>query len=206
MKLGFDIDGVVADMPRMMVDYLNETFDLNHDLSILVSHDVSSNRYVEDDDFNDEIATRLLEDIVRNGEILIDIDPYDDAVEAIRKLSKAGHSIHFITARPSDQRNISIDWLRKNHIPFDTCHSIGKNTPGGGFVNKGRLARTLNLDFFLDDSLWHLENMYKYKNRWRKGVALLSRPWNVHELLDPSRFIRFNDWDEIIRHLGIHKR
>jgi len=206
MKLGFDIDGIVADLPRMMLEYINKEFNLNHDLSVLVSHDVSSNRYVDDDDLNDEIAARLLTEIVRNDGILPDVEPYEGAIEAIKKLYRYGHSIHFITARPSDTRKVTVDWLRSYHIPFSTVHVMGENKPGGGFINKGRIARTLNLDFYIDDSIWHLENMYKYKNRWRKGLGLFTRPWNANEPFDTYRFIRFNKWNEVIRHLGIHKR
>ena len=206
MKLGFDIDGIVADLPRMMVEHINKEFNLNHDVGILTSHDVSGNRYVEDDDLNDEIATSVLMEIVRNDDILPDVEPYEDAIAAIKKLSKTGHSIHFITARPSDQRKVTVDWLRSHNVPFNTVHVIGGNKPGGGFVNKGSVARTLNLDFFIDDSLWHLENMYRYKNRWWKGLGLFTRPWNVNESFDAYKFIRFNEWNGVIRHLGIHKR
>ena len=205
MKLGFDIDGIVADLPRMMVEYINEKFDLNHDVTVLTHHDVSQNTYVDDEELNAEIATALLEDVVRNNAAMIKVKPYEDAVLAIRKLAKH-HSIHYITVRPSDQRKATVDWLRKNNIPFNSVHVIGNNGPGGGLVGKGQTGRYLNLDFYLDDSAYHLDDMYRYKNRWRKGVALLTRPWNVDEPLDTFKFIRFDNWNEIIRHLGINKR
>jgi uncharacterized HAD superfamily protein len=205
MKLGFDIDGVVADLPSMMLEYINEKFNLNHDINVFKNHDVSLNKYVDDDELSGEIATALLKDIVRNNEAVEKVKPYEDAVVAIRKLAKH-HSIHYITVRPSDQRKATINWLRINSIPFNSIHVIGGNGPGGGLVGKGQTGRYLNLDFYLDDSPWHLDDMYRYKNRWHKGVALLTRPWNVDESLDRSKFMRFDNWNEIIRHLGIHKR
>jgi hypothetical protein len=58
----------------------------------------------------------------------------------------------------------------------------------------------------MDDCIWHLDDMFRYKNRWRKGLGLFTRPWNENESIDLSRFLRFNNWKEVIRHLGIHKR
>jgi len=206
MKLGFDIDGIVADLPEKMVSYINDKYDLNHTVEIFACHDVTVNEYVDDPELNAEIANSILQDIVLNHDVMVDTKPYEDAQSAIRKLSKAGHSIHFITARPNSQYRVTGEWLRDNNIPFNTLHVIGSDGPGGGMVSKGRLGRSLNLDFYLDDSLCHLEDMYIYKNRWCKGVALFTRPWNKDELLDPAKFTRFDKWDDIIRHLGIHKR
>lgn len=204
MKLGFDIDGIVADLTKMMMEHVNKKFGLS--LEVSVKHNIFDNKYVDDPVLNREIAMSMLEEVIENDDVLIDVEVYEDAVQAIRKLYRAGHTIHFITSRPAAQRIVTTQWLRKNNIPFNTLHVVGKSGPGGNLVDKGRTGRALNLDFFLDDSPYHLDGMYKYKNRWRKGVALFSRPWNEHELLDPSRFIRFNDWNEIIRHLGINKR
>ena len=205
MKLGFDIDGIVADLPRMMVEYINKKFGLNHDVTVFKNHDVSQNKYTDDEELNDEIYTALLENVVLNNDVIEDVKPYKDAVAAIRKLNKH-HSIHYITVRPSDQKEVTVSWLRKHNIPFTSVHVIGKNGAGGGLVGKGATGRYLNLDFYLDDSPWHLDDMYRYKNRWRKGVGLFTRPWNVNEPLDTSKFIRFDNWNEVIRHLGIHKR
>lgn len=206
MKLGFDIDGIIADLSSKMVTYINDKFDLNHTVEIFTCHDVTVNTYVEDPELNAEIANGILEDVVLNADVMTDTKPYKDAQLAIRKMFKAGHSIHFITARPKSQYLVTGKWMREHNIPFDTLHVIGEDSPRGGMVSKGRLGRSLNLDFYIDDSLCHLEDMYLYKHRWRKGVALFTRPWNKDVLLDTSKFTRFDKWNAIIRHLGIHKR
>jgi len=205
MKLGFDVDGIVADLPQLMVEYINEKYNLNHDVSIFASHDVTQNKYVEDDELSTQISLDMLENVVRNDGAMSITKPYKDGVAAIRKLAKH-HTLHFITARPGSMKKSTVDWFRNCNIPFTTIHALGGDKPGECVVSKGRLGRSLNLDFYMDDSLCHLEDMYKYKNRWRKGVALFTRPWNVDELLDTDKFIRFDKWTEIIRHLGIHKR
>lgn len=208
MKLGFDIDGIVANMSKSMVDHINEKYGLNHTDEIFSSHSCNENTYVDDPELNAEVAYSMREHIIYNDAAVLAIEPYVAGAEAIRKLAKSGHDIHFITVRPKTQEIATAKWLRNNHIPFTSLHVVGKrdladpNPP----IGKGRLGRSLNLDFYIDDYPRHLYDMYRYKNRWRKGVALFTRPWNVEHKLDPSKFLRFDDWDKIIRHLGIQKR
>jgi len=206
MKLGFDIDGIVANMGLAMVEHINNVFNLNHTMDVFVNHQIFNNTYVDDLEENEKIAVSIYEDIIRNEDTLSVLKQHEDAVEAVRKLYKHGHSIHFITARAKDQHSATVSWLRKNLIPFNTVHSVGKNGRGGNIVGKGQQARALNLDFFIDDDPVNLPDFYRYKKRWRKGVALFTRPWNANESIDESRFLRFDKWIEVIRHLGINKR
>lgn len=206
MKLGFDIDGITADMTKMMVERLNKIHGIECDERIFVNHSIEENTYVEDSDKNMSIALDLIENIVENKTALIEIDPYEEAILAIRKLSKSGHTIHHITSRAAAQKDVTVDWLRKHSIPFDSVHVIGNSGVGGNRVSKGKLGRSLNLDFYIDDCIWHLDDMYRYKNRWRKGIGLFTQPWNKNEIIDPGKYIRFDSWKEIIRHVGIHKR
>jgi uncharacterized HAD superfamily protein len=205
MKLGFDIDGVVANTPLAMVTYINEKFNLNLTEDVFKHHDVFSNTYVEDLEENEKIATAMLEEVILNADRMAAVEIYEDAAQAIRKFSRY-HSIHFITARPESQHKVTIDWMRTNNIPFTTINSLGSDAPGGGKVGKGKTARSLNLDFFIDDSPSNLSDFYRYKKRWRKGIALLTKPWNENITIDEGMFLRFGGWNEVIRHLGIHKR
>jgi len=205
MKLGFDIDGIVANMALTMIEHLNDTFNLNHTETVFINHRIFDNKYVDDPEENKKIAISIYDNVIHNEDTLLILKPHEEAVEAVKKLSRY-HSIHFITARSKDQHSVTVNWIRKNLIPFNTIHSVGKNGHRGNVVSKGQQARALNLDFFIDDDPANLPDFYRYKNRWRKGIGLFTRPWNVNEPLDTSRFIRFNEWDEVIRHLGIHKR
>ena len=198
MKLGFDMDGIVANMSEIMVASMNEQFGLNHSPEIFVYHDLFKNSYVGDEEIDKEIAEFLHTGVIRNKEAVLSIPPYEEAAAAIRKLSRQ-HTIHFITARGPSQLKICIKWLRKNNIPFNSVHTVGKEP-------KGMTGRSLNLDFYIDDEVRHLETMYKYKNRWRKGLALFTRPWNKDAAFDGSKFLRVDDWNFITRHLGVQNR
>lgn len=204
MKLGFDIDGITANMAKAMVERMNSEFNLDYDVDVFKDHNIHKNTYVDDPEQNKIIAMDMRTNIIENPDAVSYIEVYEDAVEAIKKLSRQ-HTIHHITARHANQQAATVDWFRKNRIPFDTVHVIGKDGPHGGKISKGKLGRSMNLDFFLDDFHWHLADMYRYKNRWRKGLGLFTRPWNEGRPT-PQGCIRFDNWPAIIRHLGIQKR
>ena len=199
MKLGFDLDEVIVALCDLLVDYINEEFNLQWTVDDFVTYDILKNNYVtHDEEYNSEIAKTTLS-VVKNIDFQINAKPYEDAPKLIRNLKKEGHTVHFITARDKGVEDKTIQWLRKYKIPFDSVHHLG---PGG---EKGPVGRALNLDFYIDDHELHLESMYKYKKRWAKGLALMTKAWK-RDSIDASKFVRINNFQELRRHLGIHKR
>jgi uncharacterized HAD superfamily protein len=134
-----------------------------------------------------------------NADTILSAPVDEEGKQVIRLLKRGGHSIHFITSRSKKFKELTIQWLRNNKILFDSINFVGHNG------EKGVVARSLNLDFFLDDLEKSLESLYKYKKRWRKGLCLLDKPWNA-DYIDGSRFIRMKNWQAVYRHLGIHNR
>jgi len=198
MKLGFDLDEVVVNLIDVLLEYINKEFDLNWTIDNFVNYNLLENKFHEDDESNNKMARRAIK-VVTDIDVQITAKPYREAPPFIRKLKKEGHSIHFITARKCGEENKTATWLRKYKIPFDSINHVGYGE------EKGQLGRILNLDFYIDDHEEHLKSMYKYKKRWKKGLALMTRPWNV-DSYDASKFVRINNWVELNRHLGIHKR
>jgi len=198
MKLGFDLDEVVVNLIDILLKHIKEEHDLDWTRDNIVKYDLLENKFHTDEEVNNKIAKRAIE-IVSDIDIQITAKPYEKAPSFLRRLKKEGHSIHFITARKSGEESKSVKWLRKYKIPFDTIRHVGYGR------EKGQFGRVLNLDFYIDDHEEHLESMYKYKKRWNKGLALMTRPWNI-DSYDASKFVRINSWTELIRHLGIHKR
>jgi len=203
MKLGLDIDGIVANTSQAMINHANEKYNLNHTIEIFHDHNIFKDKYTDDDELNEEIAWSMVNDVIHSEDALLAVEPYEEAVEALMKLQRQ-HELHFITSRRESEQAITIKWMRDNHIPFTTVNCTGPSPEGGS--SKGMLGRALNLDFYMDDQDKHLWGMYRFKARWRKPLALFTRPWNVWMPLDESRFVRVSNWEEVIRHLGIHKR
>lgn len=203
MRLGFDIDGIVADMAQSLIDHANEKYNLNHTTEIFVYHNIFKDEYTDDDALNKEIAKSMVDNVIHNEDAIYEVKPYEYAAESILRF-KRWHSIHFVTSRGGPEKRITVEWLRKHDIHFDSVHCTGPSDPGGS--SKGMFGRSLNLDFYIDDQSKHLEAMYKFKARWHKKLALYTRPWNVAKPVDNSKIVRVDSWKEITRHLGIHKR
>lgn len=196
MKLGFDLDDVVVDTVGAIRSYLNEAHGIEY--TGFINYNFVGNIFHSDKEVNKKIVIDVVEK-ASNNLFLAKAKPHKDGIECIKKLKKAGHSIHYITARNIGAEYESAMYLRKYNIPFDSIHNVGHGN------EKGMYGRSLNLDFFLDDLESNLESMIKYKKRWRKGLALFTQDWNSKSI-DASRFIRLDNWAQVSRHLGIHKR
>jgi uncharacterized HAD superfamily protein len=198
MKLGFDLDEVLANISDVIIKYLQNTYGIQGDKEMFKRFNIIDNTFHSDSEFDRNIVADLLEK-VNKASFLAKAKPYKEAAENIKQFKKSGHSIHFITSRKLNDEVEVAKWLRKYNIPFDTIHNVGKER------EKGFYGRALNLDFYIDDLVEQLESMFRYKKRWRKGLALLTRPWNEGPI-DASKFIRLDNWVQISRHLGIHNR
>lgn len=196
MKLGFDLDDVVVNTTGTIRTYLNKKYKL--DYTGFINYNFLENTFHPDEETNKEIIIDII-DKASDDVFITKAKPFKEAIECIKKLKKAGHSIHYITARNIGAEYQTALWLRKHHIPFDSIHNVGQGN------EKGMFGRSLNLDFYMDDLEINLESMFKYKKRWRKGLALFTQPWNS-DSIDASKFIRLDNWIQVSRHLGIHKR
>ena len=200
MKLGFDLDEVIVALCDITVEWLKSEYGIDWAVEDFRIFALDKNMYSEDLEYNDKITKGLLE-IVYDLDFQFSAEPAEGATKFIRELKRRGHSVHYITCRKYGAEDVTIKWLRKHNIPFDSVHHLGATLN----VEKGMLGRALNLDFYMDDLEKHLLSMYKHKKRWRKGLMLWTRPWN-EQSLDTSKFTRANKWIDVIRHLGIHKR
>lgn len=198
MKLGFDLDEVVANVSDVIIKYLEDTYGIQINKKMFKEFNIIDNTFHPDSVLDEEIVSDLLEKVNKSS-FLAKAKPDKEAAKNIKQFKKSGHSIHFITSRKLNDEVEVAKWLRKYNIPFDTIHNVGKER------EKGFYGRFLNLDFYIDDLLEQLESMFRYKKRWRKGLVLLTRPWNEGPI-DASKFIRLDDWVQISRHLGIHNR
>jgi uncharacterized HAD superfamily protein len=214
MKIGFDIDEVLYRTIDELLIYLKEEFGVTRSLNAFKNYSFYENNFHSNAEKSYEIADKLHE-YVHIETPYLNGKPYEEGVKAIQRLKRAGHSIHLITAREKAFKKITVKWLRKYKVHYDTLHVIGKTREEekaeektkayGRYVDKGALGRLLNLDCYIDDFEGNLESMIQYKKRWRKGLILLDRPWN-HDYIDGSKFKRMYTWEEILRHLGVHKR
>lgn len=198
MRLGFDLDEVVVNLAEEFDIYLQSTYGIEWPIGCFVYYNFTDCVFHHDEEYN----TRIAEDMIRvanDPDFQFQAKPFPEAREVLQSFRRSGHKIYFISSRPKQNQPSTFRWLRQNDIPFDDIKVIGHSE------EKGFYGRQLNLDMFVDDLEKHLESMWRYKKRWRKGLLLLEKPWNSH-YYDGSRFIKVRTWKEILRHVGIQNR
>lgn len=198
MRLGFDLDEVVVDLTAEFEKYLESTYGIEWPMNCFVHYDFVKCVFDSDEEFNARITEDMLK-VANDIDFQFQAKPMEGAVEVLHKLRRAGHKLYFITSRPKRNQPMTYKWLRQNDVPFDGLAVVGHDNPKGIYGAKYRL------DMYVDDLHKHLESMWLYKKRWRKGLLLLDKPWN-ESYIDGSRFSRIKNWQEILRHVGIQNR
>ena len=143
--------------------------------------------------------------IVHDGEELLSIPPIPGAVDVLQQWSAAGYEIAIVTGRPPGTYEPSVQWLKKQRVPYDSILIVNKY---GRFAPDG--SRCISLEALINHSFsWAVEDspeMAMYlASQMKIPVALLDRPWNRkdtnHELVS-----RHYDWIEISRALPPNNR
>lgn len=186
LKIGIDIDNVISDSYPVYIRRFNETFG-------------TTIRYEEVIDFSfleryggiETAQTELFIDtLLRDEEFQLSLPPFVEAISIIKNWHKVGHSIHYITARPSFTKEATEKWLKKHGlmVPGVTldCCDYGKDKPDTEF--KKEVVERLGIDILIEDNKEIAEVM-------SIPVLLLDRPWNQGEL--PKNVRRVKGWQEI---------
>ena len=198
MRLGFDIDEVIADLTSVMEDYIRNNYGVEWPKECFLNYGFNKCRFHADEELNNRITEDMLS-LVDDASFQASAEPVSDAVEVLQKLKRSGHKLFLISSRPKQNQPKTFRWLRNHEIPFDELVLMGHNT------EKGFLGRRFNLDMYVDDLPKHLESMYRFKKNWRKSLLLFDRPWNI-DPVDSTKYKRVYNWQEILRHVGIQNR
>jgi len=176
LKIGLDIDGVVADSFPIFRRELNKHY--GKDISRIDNYDMSK---VYDVGWGDISAF-----FDQNVEYLFsEPKPMKGSVETILFWLKAGHEIVFVTARKCGfEEKITMEWLKKNNIPYE-------KTVFAGGASKTFAVREFSLDIFIDDFVSNALEIAAMS----VPVLLLDAPYNQGKL--PQGIKRCYNWEEI---------
>lgn len=176
MKIGVDIDGVIADSLSIWVKELNRHFSQDKNREDMVFYQFEKIYNVSWEEMDRFFRT--------NQEILLsNLAPVEQAAEILNRFKEA-HEVLLITARPEQYRSITENWLRAHTIVYNDL--IMTN-----FADKGCYCKTMKIDIFIEDSL---ENALSI---CQEGipVILFDAPYNQGSL--PEGIIRTKNWQEI---------
>lgn len=198
MNLGFDLDEVVVNLTKEIEEYLLVAYNIKWPINCFTVYGFHECVFSEDSELN-KIIQKELQILVDDAEFQTTAEPIEGAMETLQALKRMGHKIYFISSRPKQNQPLTFRWLRQHGMPFDDLFVLGHGH------NKGRYAKLLKLDMYIDDLESHLNDMYEYKKRFKKGLLLFDRPWN-NKVIDGSKFKRVKNWQEILRHVDGHVR
>lgn len=152
--VGVDIDGILADYPRSMVDFMNTTKcrDLVPGLkeygvfpcSGITSYDIFT-------DFGiDRETAKQVKHYYRETGYKRYIPAYGDAKDFLTTLRDKGYVIALVTSRPYQEYNRifadTMTWLDNNELPYDVV--LWAEDKGAKLVEE---FGTENIEFFVDD-------------------------------------------------------
>lgn len=146
MKLGIDIDDVLVDTSKLMLDYIK---NINNNEDIL-----NHMEEIMRGEIPDNIVSKFINSNIAN--ILDNVQLKPNAKKVLEKLEK-NNEIVFITSRGDKKikgtEEITLNYLKKNNIAYK---KIIFNA-----YNKAKICKENNIDILIDDSVKLCEEAQK---------------------------------------------
>jgi len=158
VRLGIDLDGVVADFNSGWVSRYNNEFGASLTTDQVDSWDAMGDLT----HFESMGAFWRWASSGTHGSVFRHLDPYPDALEVMGRLRRA-HEIVIITAKPDWAVHDTFAWIAERRIPTREVHITEA---------KWRVP----CDVYLDDSPRQIIELHG--NRPEAGVCRFVRPWN----------------------------
>ncbi|MDM5197638.1 HAD family acid phosphatase [Fictibacillus enclensis] len=181
MKFGFDIDDTLINLRGYAFTIYNKKLNKNLAMDIFEAlktveiHEPFGLTNAE----GKEMWNTLREEIYFS-----DCPPYPDAVETLQELKEQGHEIYYITARPGEHGERTMNWMKKQGFPVDG----DKFYCGMKDHEKVKIIEELGLDFYFDDKPGVLDTLSSGSLR----VVVRDQSYNRH-----LQGERLSHWKEI---------
>lgn len=173
MKIGVDIDGVIADFVTTFRRLVKKKYGVSISENDIYAHDLFLVLGVPEGE-----AKQLIRETLKAKLKLV-----PKAKESLARLSEC-NEIFIVTARPKDLLKQTVKWLKFNRINY---HEIVQQDEGQKYRSN------LKLDVVVEDNLTEaLKWLGKAKN-----VLIFDHPWN-RSLNVRRLFTRVYDWDGIM--------
>ena len=178
MKLGFDIDGVIANFAQPLLQTIKKNYGLT-----LTEKDITSFSLTHVLGITRTEETQLITDILYK-----DLPIYPGARDTLETLSREGHNIYLLTGRYNHLRDITQTWLKTNGVPYDELHLLE--------MGKKYQVNISGLDVIVEDSL---DEALEWSSRV-KTVLVFDHPYN--QTLNVKNLTkRVHSWDEIYQEI-----
>jgi uncharacterized HAD superfamily protein len=173
-KIGFDLDSVICDVDKTIVDYLITNFNLYLDRN----RDFGCYEFDKNPNLNSYTAESL-DNAVRNGDLFKEALPFKDVLEGFAIIKSFNFSISIITSRGSksdkDNQNmvkkVTFDWLKSNNIEYDAIYFVRSR-------EKKNFVKDLNIKAFVEDRFDIINMILEECGPLPYGLIVVDKPWN----------------------------
>jgi 5'(3')-deoxyribonucleotidase len=176
VRLGIDLDGVVADFTKGWIDFYNRDFGTE----LTPDQIVTWNGMTEITHFEKMSEFWRWSSDLDGRSLFWHLEPFPGAIEALHRLHEDGHEIVILTMKPSFAKEDTHEWIASQGIPTTEVHILD---------DKWRI----DCDAYLDDAPRVLRDLAA--NRPDRLVCRYVRPWNrpLAGAVDVANFDEFRD-------------
>lgn len=191
MKIGVDLDSVLADILPPLVDFHNESYGSSLSLEDHIHYDLSKIWSCS----SEEVIERLFAFYASSH--MNRIQPIDGAKEGITYLSMH-HELILVTSRPHHIESQTEEWLRLHFPGFfqHIHHSNQVSRKGSVHRKKSEICREMGVESMIEDCLDYAIDI----SSAHIPVYLLDNRWNQCKKL-PKNVVRIFSWQEIKNYL-----
>jgi 5'(3')-deoxyribonucleotidase len=159
LRLGIDLDGVVADFNAGWITRYNEEFGADVPVDAVRVWDGIH----ELTHFPDMRRFWLWARGHERGSVFRHLETYEGALETLFDLGRAGHQIVILTTKPGWAVHDTFAWIADQRIPTREVHMLGDKW-------------TVPCDVYLDDAPHQIEAIHRA--RPEAVMCRFVRPWN----------------------------
>lgn len=185
-----DIDDVLADTSSCLIHIAEKEFCKKVPFEELTSFDLKKSFHLSQEEYEHFL------DMAHQPDEILNLAPIREAVQALENWKAAAYEIFIVTGRPTSTHDTTLEWLARNHVPFDQFFMVNKYARPGmdeDIALPMPAFSAMKFQFAIEDSYdmaVHLaENM-------DTRVLLYDRPWNRGPGLN-GKIRRFRWWEEL---------
>lgn len=186
MRIGLDVDEVLAEFLRGMLPWLEEHYGLDYSWYDMHTYEFYKAWHIPYGEAREYIEAYLESDTFES------LDAVPGSREGVASLAE-NHSLVIITSRPRSTREETVDWLHSvygdvfDEVLVTNGHGEGESRSKASYVSE------YNVDVHVDDNPSYCENIV---SETQARAVLCSKPWNVDKEVD-RRVARVDSWDDI---------
>lgn len=176
MRLGIDLDGVVANFTKGWMDFYNRDFGTD----LVVDDSRRWNDLVDLTHFTNIGEFWRWSSDLDGRSVFWHLEPFPGAIEALQDLHDEGHEIVVVTTKPRFAVGDTYEWIERHDLPADEVHILEDKW-------------LVECDVYLDDGPHILPKLVRH--RPQSTICRYVRPWNtpVEGALDVHDFDEFRE-------------